>query len=179
MTETASHIALRKLCRVPEGVPPESVLPPFRILPWVEISSDQRGCLSIQTSYLPENPLVTNDLVSLESDETFRWVGRIDHVVNSGGVKLIPEQIESKISPLIPTPFFLTGMPDETLGEKLVLLVEGQRDDSLLEKIRESAEVDRYEIPREIHFLENFAHTPTGKINRPQTLRTLQKESEK
>ena len=152
-------------------------MPPFQVLPWVEISTDQRGCLCIHTSYLPENPVVTNDLVTLESDETFRWVGRIDHVVNSGGVKLIPEKIESKLSPLIPAPFFLTGMPDETLGEKLVLLVEGPRDDSLLKRIRESAEVDRYEIPREIHFLENFAHTPTGKINRPQTLKTLQKES--
>ena len=178
MTETASHIALRKLCRVPEGVAPESVLPPFRALPWVNISTDQRGCLSIQTSYLPENPVVTNDLVTLESDETFRWMGRIDHVVNSGGVKLIPEQLESKLSPLIPTPFFLTGMPDETLGEKLVLLVEGPRDDSLLQRIRESSALDRYEVPREVHFLENFAHTPTGKINRPKTLKALQKESE-
>ncbi|MEJ2584834.1 MAG: AMP-binding protein, partial [Robiginitalea sp.] len=124
MTETASHIALRKLCRVPEGKAPETVLPPFHALPGVEVSTDDRGCLCIRASYLPENPVVTNDLVQLESDESFRWLGRVDHVVNSGGVKLIPEQLETKMSPLIPRPFFLTGMPDDTLGEKLVLLVE-------------------------------------------------------
>jgi O-succinylbenzoic acid--CoA ligase len=178
MTETASHIALRKLCRVPEGEAPETVLPPFRALPWVEIGTDDRGCLSIRTSYLPENPLVTNDLVTLESEDTFRWLGRIDHVVNSGGVKLMPEQLESKLSPLISNPFFLTGMPDDTLGEKLVLLIEGQGDDSLLQKIRESSRVDRYEVPREVYFLEKFARTPTGKINRPETLSTLQTKSE-
>jgi O-succinylbenzoic acid--CoA ligase len=177
MTETASHIALRKLCRVSEGEAPETVLPPFRALPWVEISTDDRGCLSIQTSYLPENPLVTNDLVALETDETFRWLGRIDNVVNSGGVKLIPERLESKLSPLISQPFFLTGMPDETLGEKLVLLVEGPKEDSLLQKIRESSDLGRYEVPRGVYFLEKFSRTPTGKINRPQTLKTLQTES--
>ena len=178
MTETASHIALRKLCRVPAGKAPETVLPPFRALPWVEIGTDKRGCLSIRTSYLPENPLVTNDLVSLESNETFRWLGRIDHVVNSGGVKLIPEQLESKLSTLISQPFFLAGMPDETLGEKLVLLVEGPGEESLLEKIREAKVVDRYEVPREVHFLKKFVHTPTGKIDRPQTLKILETESQ-
>ena len=65
-------------------------------------------------------------------------------------------------------------MPDETLGEKLVLIVEGASDEALLQKIKESSGMDRYEVPREIHFLENFAHTPTGKINRPETLRIFQ-----
>ncbi len=178
MTETASHIALRKICRVPEGKAPESILPPFHVLPGVEISKDDRGCLIITASYLPEKSLATNDLVVLESDETFRWLGRADHVVNSGGVKLIPEQLEEKLSGLIRLPFFLTGMPDETLGEKLVLVVEGGSDDSLLQKIKESSGMDRYEVPREIHFLKTFAYTPTGKINRPETLKIFQTASE-
>ncbi len=178
MTETASHIALRKLCRVPQGEDPATVLPPFRALPWVEISTDARGCLSIQTSYLPENPLVTNDLVALETEETFRWLGRIDNVVNSGGVKLIPEQLESKLSPFIAEPFFLAGMPDDTLGEKLVLLVQGAGEDSLLEHIRKAAGMGKYEVPREVYFLEEFIRTPTGKINRPETLKILYNASE-
>jgi O-succinylbenzoic acid--CoA ligase len=171
MTETASHIALRKLCKVPEGKSPESVLPPFQVLPGVEISKDDRGCLLIKAPYLPEKTVATNDLVALETDDTFRWLGRADHVVNSGGVKLIPEQLEEKLSALILQPFFLAGMPDETLGEKLVLMVEGTRDDSLLQKIKESSLVDRYEVPREIRFLKAFSQTPTGKVNRRETLR--------
>ena len=69
-------------------------------------------------------------------------------------------------------------MPDETLGEKLVLVVEGGSDDSLLQKIKESSGMDRYEVTREIHFLKTFAYTPTGKINRPETLKIFQTASE-
>jgi O-succinylbenzoic acid--CoA ligase len=178
MTETASHIALRKLCRVPEDKAPESILPPFHVLPGVEISKDDRGCLVVTASYLPVKSMATNDLVTLESDETFRWLGRADHIVNSGGVKLIPEQLEEKLSALIRRPFFLTGMPDDTLGEKLVLIVEGKLDDSLLQSLKGSSEIDRFETPREIHFLEAFVYTPTGKINRPETLKIFQTTTE-
>lgn len=173
MTETASHVALRKLNPVPEGEDPEASLPPFRVLPGIEIEQDPRGCLVIRAPYLKGEVLVTNDLVSLESEETFRWLGRADHVVNSGGVKLIPERIEARIAPFMEHPFFLTGMPDETLGEKLVLVVEAPRDDSLLELLRTSADLGRFEVPREVLFSKGFVRTRSGKVNRSQTLENL------
>ncbi len=173
MTETSSHIALRKLSPVPEKTDPEQVLPPFRALPGITLEQDGRGCLVIHSARLSPEPIVTNDLVKLETPKEFRWLGRADNVVNSGGVKLVPEQLESRISPYMEQRFFLTGLPDETLGEKLVLVVEGQAPDNLLETLREAADLSKFEVPREIYSVREFALTPTGKINRPEVLKSL------
>ena len=64
-------------------------------------------------------------MVELISDNEFEWGGRYDSIINSGGVKLIPEKIEEKLSTLIKVRFFVAGIPDESLGEKLVLIIEG------------------------------------------------------
>jgi O-succinylbenzoic acid--CoA ligase len=173
MTETSSHIALRKLSPVPEKTDPEQVLPPFQALPGITLEQDERGCLVIQATRLSPEPIVTNDLVSLVNQEEFRWLGRVDNVVNSGGVKLLPEQLESRLNPFMEQRFFLTGLPDDTLGEKLVLVVEGQAPDNLLQTLREAADLSKFEVPKETLSVPEFALTPTGKINRPEILKTL------
>lgn len=64
--------------------------------------------------------------MKLISDTQFVWLGRYDNVINSGGIKIMPEQVESKLSTLIPRRYFVNGEQDDNLGEKVVLYVEGE-----------------------------------------------------
>ena len=65
-------------------------------------------------------------MVELLSAKVFIWKGRFDHVINCGGIKLFPEELEKKLHPLLPRRFYFVGVPDEKLGEKLVLVIEGK-----------------------------------------------------
>ena len=157
MTETITHIAAK---RIGEEA--------FTILPNVEISVDDRHCLVIKAKNINKNKIVTNDIVNLISDTQFVWEGRIDNVINSGGIKLMPELLENKLSTLIPRRYFIYGQPDETLGEKAVLYVEGAPftiDESIFSVL------DKFEKPKEIVFVPNFKVTPTGKIIRQESLK--------
>lgn len=173
MTETASHVALRKLAPPDPAEEAAEKLPPFRALPGITFGQDKRGCLVIDAPYLSGEPIVTNDLVALEGEDRFRWLGRADHVVNSGGKKLIPEQLEARLGPLMRQRFFLAGLPDARLGEKLVLVVEGSAEPDLLQTLRDSAGLKAHEVPREVFSLPEFALTETGKLDRPETLKRL------
>jgi O-succinylbenzoic acid--CoA ligase len=165
MTETISHIALRSA-----GFPGQL----FTTLDGVSVSTDSRGCLVVYAPAIIEEAVYTNDLVRLASDTSFEWLGRIDHVINSGGIKLCPEQLEEKIGPLIMNRFFLTGLPDEKLGDQLVLVLEGESPgDDLLNTIRELSDVEPFEVPKKILIAPKFATTVNGKIRRAVTLREL------
>jgi|SRR5690554_526355 len=157
MTETITHIAAKKI---------EETY--FTVLPHADISTDDRGCLVIEAPSICEGLIVTNDLVNLINDVQFQWLGRIDNVINSGGVKLIPEQIEHKLSEYIPYRFFVIGKKDKELGEKLVLVIEQQPAYDLVPEAFES--LRPYERPKEILFVNQFKETPTGKILRRATL---------
>ncbi len=159
MTETITHFAAR---RIGEEA--------FSLLPNIEISKDERDCLVIHAPRISDKNIVTNDLVSIFSETQFVYLGRIDSVVNSGGVKLFPEQIENKLATEIPSRFFVIGVPDPTLGEKLILVVEGEKFD-IQETIFQS--LNAFEKPKEIHFVFQFIETETGKINRNKTLIAL------
>ncbi|MEO8234111.1 MAG: AMP-binding protein [Flavobacterium sp.] len=152
MTETVTHIAAK---RVGEKS--------FTILPNISISQDDRNCLVISAPNLNPENIVTNDVVELVSDNQFIWLGRQDNVINSGGVKLFPEQIEAKLLAKIPNRFFVAGIPDEKLGKKLILFIEGneyQTKSSLYD------DLNKFEKPKEIKFIPHFAETETGKIKR-------------
>jgi o-succinylbenzoate---CoA ligase len=156
MTETITHIAAK---RIGEEA--------FTVLPNVTVSADERECLVVKAKNLSNKKIVTNDIVKLISDKQFIWKGRIDNVINSGGVKLIPEQIEDKLSTLIPRRYFIYGKPDETLGEKAVLYVEGKPmdiDQSVFNVL------DKFEVPKEILFIPKFQETATGKIMRNESI---------
>ena len=159
MTETVTHVAAKKIGE-------ES----FKILPNISISSDNRGCLVIDAPELNPGIIVTNDLVSIISDSEFIWKGRVDNVVNSGGVKLFPEQIEEKLSDKIPHRFFICGVPDEKLGEKIALVIEGE-EFSIDEKIYSS--LLKYEKPKTVYFVSKFIETETGKIKRKEIINQL------
>ncbi len=174
MTETSSHVALRKLSPVPEGADPEKILAPYKAFEGVHLSQDERGCLVINAPEWLDETLTTNDLVHMESDSEFRWLGRIDHVINSAGVKLFPEVLEARISKLIPNRFFLTGIPDAEFGEKLILVVEGAVDsDRLKADLVDSGLLKPYEVPKAIHTLSSFEETGSGKVDRLANLAQL------
>ncbi len=171
MTETLSHIAVRK---VNHGATDY-----FETLPNVKLHSDERDCLVIKAPEISKEPIYTNDIVELQSDQRFKWLGRYDNIINSGGVKLIPEQIEGKLATLIKNRFFIVGMPDEELGQRVALLIESQQEDTgLLEKIKTLETMEKYEIPKDLVCIERFVETSNGKISRPETLLLLQNGKE-
>ncbi|MGH2665987.1 AMP-binding protein [Flavobacterium sp.] len=159
MTETVTHIAAK---RVGEKV--------FTILPNVTISQDERQCLVISAPNLNVKNIVTNDIVAIVSENQFCWLGRYDNVINSGGIKLIPEQIEEKLSYKITNRFFVCGLPDERLGQKLILIIEGSPynlEDSVF------SELSKYEKPKAVYFMSKFAETETGKIKRNEIMKSV------
>lgn len=159
MTETLTHIAAKMLG--------EEV---FTILPNIHIKKNENGCLVIDAPRVSNEQIVTNDLIDLINDKQFIFLGRIDNVVNSGGIKLIPEIIEAKLGHFIDTPFFVGGIPDAVLGEKLVLVVEGDERE-LDEKIFDS--LDKYDKPKEVFFLQKFIQGENSKIKRKDILKGL------
>lgn len=156
MTETITHIAAKKLG--------ESV---FTVLPNVKIAQDDRGCLVITVPSISEEPIVTNDLVEIIRENQFIFLGRIDNVINSGGVKLIPEQIEAKLIEKLDARFFVTGIPDVTLGEKLILVIEGEKQDFATDFFDV---LDKFEKPKEIVFVPKFKENENGKLLRKPSL---------
>ncbi|NNJ89221.1 MAG: AMP-binding protein [Eudoraea sp.] len=178
MTETCSHIAVRPL-NVPISKDDKGAADSFHTLPGITVSEDDRNCLQIHAPDLEIDSLSTNDVVILVSETEFEWVGRWDNVVNSGGVKLFPEQIEKKLRPIIQGRFMLTGIPDKELGEKLVLLLEGKVDkSSLRSKIEGLTTLEKLEKPKVIYEVENFLCSESGKLLRKEIKKTLSNHSE-
>jgi acyl-coenzyme A synthetase/AMP-(fatty) acid ligase len=145
MTETITHIAAKRIgtdC--------------FETLPNVSIAKDDRGCLIIQAPNIVSSTIVTNDLVEIISDNQFKWLGRFDNVINSGGIKYFPEQIEAKLALKINQRFFIAGLPDDNLGQRIALFIEGEKfplEASIFN------ELEKFERPKEIHFIPNFIET--------------------
>ncbi len=171
MTETLSHVALRRI----NGENRSEV---YRVLEGISIRTDDRDCLIVKAPFLPK-PVFTNDVVEIKSKRTFVWKGRTDYVVNSGGIKLFPEEIEKKVASFIFDRFFFAGLPDEKLGQKLCLFIERETySDSekadLIKKIAQVVEV--YEKPREIYTVSEFKTTSSGKIRRDESIKNISTE---
>jgi O-succinylbenzoic acid--CoA ligase len=167
MTETVSHIALQRL----NGT---EVSDHFTVLPGIHIEVDDRGCLVIQLPEFSEK-IITNDLVDLLSPTSFRWLGRFDNVINSGGFKVSPEKIEKVVEHIfqerkINRSFIVCGIPDDRLGQKLILVIEGfpiSGQKKILSALQQH--LHPYEIPKQIFNIREFIRTETGKINRIKT----------
>ena len=163
MTETATHIALKPINNTLETSF-------FEVLPGVSISQDDRDCLVIEAPKVTTEKIVTNDIVKLHSATHFEWLGRIDNVINSGGLKLFPEQIEEKLKEIIKTQFFIASEEDETLGQRLILVLEAENT-SLVNSVFE--DLGKFEIPKKIYTVSKFEMTETGKIQRKKTLASI------
>lgn len=181
MTETVSHIALRRL----NGLDASDV---FTALMGVDLGTDARGCLHITSAATNFERIQTNDVVDLIADSNgkrtqFRLLGRADRVINSGGVKVQPEQVELLIQSVLATDkaaldkpiprLFVAGLPDERLGQRVVVISEWESitDDQwqrLQHAIRET--IGPYAVPKEHVTVARFAETPTGKVDQKATI---------
>jgi O-succinylbenzoic acid--CoA ligase len=169
MTETVSHIALRQIGH-------ESF---YTVLNGVEIQADSRDCLMIRSASTQHEWILTNDVVTLLSDATFKLSGRIDDVINSGGIKIWPSVIEQAIlecSGNRITGAFVTGIPDTKLGQQTIAVLETEQDAVSLQRLLDRdlpQRLGKYEIPKQFYFLGRFVYTATGKINKAETLKMI------
>jgi O-succinylbenzoic acid--CoA ligase len=157
MTETISHIALRKV-----GFEEELY---YTTLPTISVS-DKNGQLCISAPSLGIEKLITNDTIEVINNRQFRWLGRTDFVINSGGVKIQIESLEEELKTQIQHNFFIYKKPDTKLGEKVILIIEGTENKHLENKSFYSFLKNKYHIPKEIAFLDKFILTVSHKINR-------------
>ncbi len=160
MTETLSHIAMRRL----NTAEASKSYTPF---PGVGIALDADNSLIITAPEVCDQPLATNDIARINPDGTFEIIGRKDNVVCSGGIKLQLEEIEQKIKTVVSFPFMLTSVPDNKLGEALVMLYHGQQTAAdILQTIAPA--LSPYEQPRHILPTNKLPYTQTNKPARNQ-----------
>lgn len=160
MTETASHVALRKI---------ENDSTSFTALPGIIFSTDNRSCLIIQIDNY--DTIITNDIVELIDDYHFNYIGRIDNVIISGGLKIHPIEIENKIRHIIGNniPFYITSRPHDKWGEEVILIIEDLYKsvidtNRLIAKMKEN--LLYYQSPKDIIFVNKIDFTDSGKIIR-------------
>ncbi|MFC0426751.1 AMP-binding protein [Chryseobacterium scophthalmum] len=158
MSETLSHIALKKTYPTQDEY--------FSVFDGIEISTDERNCLKISAPQLNSEILQTNDLVEIKNQNQFKFLGRIDNVINSGGAKIFPEQLEALVKKEVPNEVVFLGIKDEILGQKLILIVEGFESDNLKFQISNLKFEKSFHKPKEIIFIEKIPRTPNGKVNR-------------
>jgi O-succinylbenzoic acid--CoA ligase len=165
MTETASHIALAEITE-------KKLI--YQALPGVLIGINAHQLLWVRSAMSGPDSIQTNDEVELVSENRFRWLGRADFVINSGGVKLHPELIEQKAEILIreffpDVSFFFGSIPDDKLGQRLILFLETESsNEKRVKDLKDSlkSSLDRFEVPKEIVFKKIFQRTATGKLDR-------------
>jgi O-succinylbenzoic acid--CoA ligase len=163
MTETITHVAVRALTGEHAGST-------FNALPGVRFSLNDNECLTISAQHLEGVGTVeTKDRVKLYTPLSFQFLGRVDNVINSGGVKLFPEKIEEQIAHVVPYSFYISKKADDVLGEKVVLYLEtASLNDSEELQIISAMKLylQPYEVPKEIIYEAQFEYTPNGKIIR-------------
>jgi len=174
MTETASHIALRRL-NGPDATDY------YEVLENINVGINRRGCLTIKGDITNNELLVTNDIAELLTPTRFRWIGRADNTINTGGVKVQVEKIELAVAGALidwnnAPRSFVASQPDELLGEKVVLILEGKplaanKEAELLHNL--SKFLKKFELPKVLYYSPAFAETATGKLSRRRTLQKL------
>jgi O-succinylbenzoic acid--CoA ligase len=174
MTETVSHIAMKQLHPISEEA--------YTTLHGIEIDIDSRSCLKIKGAVTQYLWIQTNDCIQFIDERHFSFLGRADFTINSGGIKIQVEPIEKIIGQLfeelnLSLPFFLAGMKDPALGEKLILLIDGDemnanKKESILQRL--STMFPKYHVPKNIYFVA-FEYTSSGKINRTKTYKKIER----
>ena len=166
MTETLSHIALRRI----NGAEASEWYQPFDS---VKISQADEGCLVIEAPLVCAETLVTNDIVEIESyiynkveKLRFRIKGRKDNVICSGGIKIQIEEVEALLKPHLEKPFMIAKKKDEKFGEIAVLLSENKEIKTVEATVRRLLSDYKYWIPREFRYVEHLPLTETGKPKR-------------
>ena len=166
MTETITHVAVRRV----NGFAKSEA---FSALPDVRFSLDNRGCLVIDAPKVSYETVVTNDLVTLHSPLSFTWLGRFDNIINSGGIKIRPEAVETKLSKFIKLPFIIGSEKDTEFGERVILILESRPGDTAPDYSKAFSALLPQERPKKIYTLSQFPYTATGKIKRGDVLELL------
>ncbi len=172
MTETASHIAIRKV---------DIEMSSFKTLEGISVSLTPDGCLAIE---MPDgDKIVTNDVAELLGDNQFRILGRADHAVISGGIKIHPEELESRLGPFIAFEYCISSVPDNKWGEKLVLVIENTDDDMDVDFLKDAVGVRLRQYrkilelgvksPKDVIVVSSLPRTPKGKVDRLALRKTL------
>ena len=167
MTETLSHIALRRL----NGPEASEWYTPFE---GVTLSQTDEGCLVIDAPAVHDGPLVTNDIVEFVSPSLwmgkgggpFRIKGRKDNVICSGGIKIQIEEVERLLRPQLSAPFMISKRPDKKFGEQVVLLTESD----VIDEVKDVCQrvLPKYWQPRSYLHVNQLPMTETGKPARKE-----------
>jgi O-succinylbenzoic acid--CoA ligase len=159
MTETLTHVALRHI----NGPNPQKY---FHPLTDVKLRCDKRGCLMVEVPGVTDGLIVTNDFADIQPDGSFCITGRIDNVINSGGLKIQPEKIEALIATLQLGEIYASAIEHNTLGEQLVL-VTSQLNKSPVDLSHELEQIlPRNVMPAALFLVDAFPKTESGKIQR-------------
>lgn len=162
MTETLSHVALRKVSPVEE--------PFFNALPGIAFSL-QNDCLVIHYPALQAEALLTKDIVELHNPSCFTWKGRTDNAINSGGFKIIPEILEARLDKHLDAAFFITSLPDAKWGQIVAIAIEAN-EKPIFPDFQQLG-LKAAEIPRKYALVPHFERTETQKIKRQEVLQSL------
>lgn len=182
MTETVSHIAVRLINQNGnEGV--------FEVLGETKIGIDNRQCLNVSSIVTNFEVIQTNDIVMIDSQHSFRLLGRYDNIINSGGVKVQLEKVEKVFAETLPfycSRSFAYGVQDERLGQRLIMVLEQDRlpSDDFISLGKDQTELvllqermkkvlSKYEIPKEFYAVSRFSETSSGKIDKIATIKRL------
>jgi O-succinylbenzoic acid--CoA ligase len=169
MTETLSHIALKRVGR-------DKYL---TALEGVRLKTDDRNCLSIMAEVTNNKWLLTNDVVNMVDETHFELLGRIDDVINSGGIKIFTYDVEQAIIEkmndleLPHKPLFVGRQKDERFGEIVVAVMLGKPlEKSVVEQLVMHCitKLGKYAAPKHIYFVNEFVKLESGKINKQATL---------
>ena len=159
MTETLSHVAIKKT-----GFKGENT---YRALPGISFGV-KNDCLEIYYPAISDEKLKTNDIVELINGFSFKWLGRSDFVINTGGYKISPEQLEQKMNGLFDLEFIIVGVEDNEFGQKTGIVFKGQAPKVMSKKIF-SENIHPYEIPKLYTVMNEFYSTQNGKLDRRMT----------
>ena len=169
MTETFSHIALRRI---------QPNFTTYQTLPGVTVTTNAANCLIIKAPPFSIDALATTDIAQIHSDTEFTLIGRADNTINTGGIKVQPEDVERKIEAAFKQhPVLIFPSKDDKWGQQINLAIEAHYDDHLERHITALLQnlktLNKYERPKKIVFTEQFVYTKFGKLQRTKTIQKL------
>lgn len=167
MTETISHVAVRKI-----GAETDNY---YEALPHIQFSENDQQ-LVIHYPSISKDPIQTKEHIQLIDEHHFNWLGRTDLVINSGGKKIFPEGIEEKLGRFISQPFIVAGIPDNYWGEMVILVVTSGNELKLDKAQLKQLGLEGHELPKRIYFLKELVQLPNGKVDRRSTLNQLKRD---
>ncbi len=163
MTETLSHFAMKRLFLNEEA---------YTLLPNVKIKYGNDNVLSVIVPWIKNDWLQTDDVVEIQGVNKFIWKGRQSNVINSGGVKLHPESIESKLQSFFSSrAYFIYSLPSSKYGEKIGLFIEGAPINNIENQL--SSCLSSKERPKAVYYIPQFKYSTAGKLLKRESAQSV------